>query len=145
MLVHRRVITRASPETAFTYLSDFSSTNEWDPGTVRTTRVQGDGGVGTVYENVSRFLGRKTELRYVVEEYQPNERIALRGENSTVVAHDSISILPVLDGVTQVDYRAEFSFKGLAAIVAPFLRPAFRKLGDEAEEGLRAALGRLPS
>lgn len=145
MLVHRAVTTPASPEAAFTYLSDFTSTNDWDPGTVHTTRVHGDGGVGTVYENVSRFLGRKTELRYVVEGYRPNERIALRGENSTVVAHDTISISPALDGGTQVDYRAEFSFKGLAAMAAPFLRPAFRKLGDEAEQGLRDALDRLPS
>ena len=37
----------------FAYLSDFTTTNEWDPGTVSTERVSGDGGVGTTYHNTS--------------------------------------------------------------------------------------------
>lgn len=143
MLIHRRVTTRAPLERVFTYLADFTSTNEWDPGTVTTTRVSGDGGLGTEYANVSRFLGRKTELRYVVEDYVPNFRVALRGENATVVAHDTISVSSGPEGGTQVDYRAHFSFKGLAAVAAPFLRPAFRRLGDEAAVGLDRALDRL--
>ena len=38
-------------------------------------------------------------------------------------------------------YRAEFELKGAARLVAPLLAPAFRRLGDEAEVGLREALG----
>jgi len=30
----------------FTYLSDFTTTTEWDPGTVRTVRTAGNGSVG---------------------------------------------------------------------------------------------------
>jgi hypothetical protein len=46
-------------------------------------------------------------------------------------------------GGTQVTYTAEFTFKGVWRLVAPLLRPAFRRLGDEAEAGMRAALGEL--
>lgn len=145
MLIHRRITTRAPLETVFEYLADFTSTTEWDPGTVTTTRVSGDGGLGTVYANVSRFLGRETQLRYVVEDYVPNSRISLRGENSTVVARDTISVVPETGGWTQVDYQADFSFKGLAKFAAPFLRPAFQRLGDEAAVGLHRALDRLPA
>ena len=145
MLIHRRVTTRAPVELVFQYLADFTSTNEWDPGTVTTTRVSGDGGLGTVYDNVSRFLGRETQLRYVVEDYVPNARIALRGENATVVAHDTISVLPEPGGWTQVDYRADFSLKGLARFAAFLLRPAFHRLGNEAAVGLNRALDRLPA
>jgi hypothetical protein len=42
-----------------------------------------------------------------------------------------------------VTYTADFAFKDLARLVAPLLAPAFKKLGDEAEQGLREALGRL--
>lgn len=145
MLIHRGVTTGAPVELVFQYLADFTSTTEWDPGTVTTTRVSGDGGLGTVYDNVSRFLGRETQLRYVVEEYVPNARIALRGENATVVAHDTISVMPGPGGSTQVDYRAEFSLKGPARFAAPFLWPAFHRLGDAAAAGLRRALDRLPA
>jgi uncharacterized protein YndB with AHSA1/START domain len=124
----------------FAYLSDFTNTEEWDPGTVRTTRVSGVGEVGTTYHNVSRFLGRPTELTYVVTDSKPPRLLRLRGQNKTVVAHDTMSLVETPTGGTELTYRAEFEFKGLARVLAPLAAPAFRRLGDEAERGLRAAL-----
>lgn len=144
MLIHRSVTTHASPRTVFEYLADFTTTNKWDPGTVTTTRTRGDGGMGTEYHNVSRFLGRTTELTYTVEEYVPGVRITLRGENASVTAHDTITVTPQSLGA-RVDYRAEFSLKGLARFMGPLLAPAFHRLGNEAEVGLSKALNELPS
>ena len=90
----------------------------------------------------SKFLGRQTELEYVVNEFTPNEKLALRGENSTVVAHDTMTFTGSAERTT-VTYRAAFEFKGIAKFVAPLLAPALRKLGDEAETGLREALTKL--
>ena len=47
------------------------------------------------------------------------------------------------DGGTEVTYTAEFTFKGLSRLLAPLLRPAFTRLGNDAEVGLRSALVRL--
>ena len=142
-----RSVTVARPvDRVFAYLGDFTTTTEWDPGTVRTERVSGDGGVGTRYRNTSSFMGRRTELEYVVVERVPDERLALRGENATVVAHDTMTFTPAPVGQgagTTVTYRADFEFKGIARFVAPLLAPALKKLGDEAERGLREALSRL--
>jgi uncharacterized protein YndB with AHSA1/START domain len=126
----------------FAYLSDFTTTNEWDPGTVKTVRTSGDGGVGTAYRNTSKFAGRETELTYVVERLVPLQELALRGENKTVVAHDTMTFRETPTG-TEVNYLAEFEFKGLAKYLAPLLAPAFKKLGDEAEVGMKRALERL--
>lgn len=141
MRILRTVTTRRSPDEVFAYLADFTRTEEWDAGTVRTTRVHGDGGVGTRYENVSRFLGRRTELTYVVEESDPPKRLRLRGENKTVVTHDTMTLRALPDGGTEITYRAEFAFQGIARLVSPLLSPAFKRLGDESEQGLRTALG----
>jgi uncharacterized protein YndB with AHSA1/START domain len=54
MRLQRSVTVDASPEKVFAYLSDFTTTEEWDPGTVRCVRTSGDGGVGTVYLNTSK-------------------------------------------------------------------------------------------
>ena len=89
MKLQRSVETTAAPAAVFAYLSDFTTTNEWDPGTVRTERVSGDGGVGTTYSNTSSFMGRETELTYEVVEHRPDSLFALRGENATVVANDT--------------------------------------------------------
>src|SRR5665647_717879 len=43
-------------------------------------------------------------------------------------------------GGTRVTYQAAFTFKGVWRFVAPLLAPAFRRLGDQAEAGLRTGL-----
>jgi carbon monoxide dehydrogenase subunit G len=142
MKLQRTVETKAAPAVVFAYLSDFTHTNEWDPGTVHTELTSGDGGVGTKYHNVSKFMGRETELTYEVVQHQPDYRFALRGENSSVIANDTMEISRSGAGST-VTYTADFEFKGIGKLVAPLLKPALKKLGDEAETGLRDALGKL--
>ena len=127
---------------AFAYLTDFTTTTEWDPGTVTTVRCDGDGGVGTTYLNTSKFLGRETSLTYVVEELVTDERIRLRGENETVISVDTMTFRRN-GSRTSVTYAAEFTFKGASRWLAPLLKPAFVRLGNQAESGLRSALARL--
>jgi uncharacterized protein YndB with AHSA1/START domain len=142
MKLTRTVVVDKPLAEVFAYLSDFTTTTEWDPGTVTTVLDRGDGGVGTTYLNTSAFLGRKTQLTYVVRELVPGERIRLQGENQTVIATDTMSFREVKTG-TEVTYAAEFTFKGPARFVAPLLRPALERLGNQAEAGLREALTRL--
>jgi carbon monoxide dehydrogenase subunit G len=126
----------------FDFMSDFTTTMEWDPGTVRTVRQSGDGGVGTTYLNTSKFAGRETELVYVVEDVTPQRRFALRGENKTLVAHDTMEFSGD-DERSTVTYTTDFALKGLIRFVAPLMAPLFTKLGNDAERGMREALSRL--
>jgi Polyketide cyclase / dehydrase and lipid transport len=58
-------------EDVFAYLSDFSTTREWDPGVVEAERVNGPAvGEGTEFRLVAEFLGRKNELTYRIVEYE---------------------------------------------------------------------------
>ena len=127
-------------EEVFAYLADFTTTTQWDPGTVRTTRESGDGSVGTRYRNVSKFMGRTVELTYVVVDHEPPGRIALRAENDTLIAHDTITVRPRGEGGAEITYRAVFTFKGAVRFVMPLASPAFRKLGDDASKGMLRAL-----
>ena len=134
-----RSVTVAKPiDQVFAYLSDFTTTTAWDPGTVKTVRISGDGGLGTKYANTSTFNGRETNLVYEVIDFISNERLQLRGANKTLTAIDTLTFAKV-EGGTSVTYDANFAFKGIAKLVAPFLAAAFKKLGDEAEVGLRQA------
>ena len=142
MKVQKTVVVDKPLDAVFGYLSDFTTTTEWDPGTVITVNHHGDGGIGTTYLNTSKFLGRETQLTYVVDELVDQQLIQLRGENKTVIAVDTLTFRPVASG-TEVTYAAEFTFKGLSRIAAPLLKPAFERLGNEAEAGMRKALNRL--
>lgn len=138
-----RTVTVSKPLSAvWAYLSDFTHTNDWDPGTVKTTLTSGDGGVGTVYANTSKFAGRETELEYTVIESIPEQKIQLRGVNKTVTATDTMTFTGD-ESQTTVTYHAHFDFNGVVALAAPLLALPFKKLGDEAEQGLKEFLGKL--
>ncbi len=139
----RKIVTVEKPiEAVFAYLSDFTTTTQWDPGTVLTVRSKGDGLIGTEYLNTSTFAGRQTQLKYVVQEFTVNQSIGLRGENKSVIAHDTMTFRQAGTG-TEVTYTAELTFKGLARLIAVFLKPAFARLGNEAEVGMAEALRQL--
>jgi Polyketide cyclase / dehydrase and lipid transport len=89
---------RASPhiqqprEDVFGYLSDFSTTREWDPGVVEAERVNGQAvGEGTEFRLVAEFLGRKNELTYRIVEYDPPHAVTFLGENAAVISRDRIT------------------------------------------------------
>lgn len=141
MIRIQRVVTVERPvDAVFAYLADFENTNEWDPGTVRTTRIAGDRGAGSMYRNVSKFAGRETALVYTAVELRAPGLLRFRGENKTVTAHDTIRLAPIASGGTELTYRAEFVFKGVARWLAPLLRRQFGKLGDDAARQLQAVL-----
>ena len=136
-----RTLTVARPvESVFDYLSDFTHTNEWDPGTVETTRVSGDGGVGTTYANTSEFLGRRTSLEYETVTYERPTLLRFRGHNKTATATDMLTFTSVGAG-TRIHYRADFDFGRLVNLVAPlFLKGKLDKVADETMEQLEKAL-----
>jgi hypothetical protein len=140
--VQRTIVVDKPIDMVFGYLSDFTTTTEWDPGTVSTAQQSGNGGVGTAYRNTSRFLGRTVELTYVVEEFVDEQRVRLRAIRNTVTAVDTMTFRAAAGG-TEVRYTADFSFSGPIRLLMPMLKPAFERLAARAESGMRDALNRL--
>jgi len=127
-------------EDVFAYLSDFSTTQEWDPGVVEAERLNdGAVGEGTEFRLVAEFLGRKTALTYRIVEYDPPRAVTFRGENATVISDDRITFEAVDEG-TRITYDADLALKGPLRIADPLLRLAFNRVGDRALAGLRNKL-----
>lgn len=145
MKITRTITAEQTPPSAvYAYLKDFTSSEDWDPGTVETTLVEGDGGVGSRYHNRSVFRGRETELTYVTVDLLEDRLVVMRGENQTVIAQDTMSISPGPGGTgTVLVYEADFTFKGFARLATPFLRGPLTKLGDDAEAALDRELPQL--
>ena len=80
------------PDEMFAYLSDFSSTQEWDPGVIEAERL-GDAPVrkGTEFRLLASFLGRQIPLTYRIVEYDPPNAVTFRSESSTVISLDRIT------------------------------------------------------
>lgn len=139
----RTVHTTTSPQAAYALLSDFSTAVRWDSGTVSCTLTSGDGGVGSVWHNVSEFAGRTIDLDYTKLADDGSSVLVYEGANDTTTSHDTITITPEDQGCS-VEYHAEFSFRGAAKLMQPVLTPLLDKLGDATAETLQQALDALP-
>lgn len=125
----------------FAYLSDFSTTQEWDPGVVEAERLNNQPvQAGTEFRLVAEFLGRKNELTYRIVEYEPPHAVTFLGENASVVSRDRITFEPSADGGTHVTYDAKLDLKGVLKIADPLLGLAFNRVGDRALAGLTQKL-----
>ena len=142
--VERTLTTTTDIHSVWDYLTDFRTSEEWDPPTVSTERTSGDGGVGTTYHNVSSFLGSQSEVDYVVSAIEPLERFELRGDaGKSLDLHDTITFERLPDGGTQVTYRAEFHTHGAAKLAEPLLPPGLKILGDKVAASLQEHLDAL--
>ena len=134
--------TQLPGEEVFVYLSDFSNTEEWDPGTVQAERVgESPVGVGSEFRLVAAFLGRRSTIGYRVIEYDPPRTVSLRGENSTVIALDRVTVAPT-GTRTRITYDARLTLKGPLKLADPLLALAFKRVGDHALAGMRDTLAR---
>lgn len=124
------------PETVFSRLSDFSTTEQWDPGVVEAQRIT-DGPVelGARFRVVAAFMGSRSELVYEITEFDPGRRVVLRGENNRVVSVDVITVEAEGEG-SIVTYDADLTLKGPMKLADPLLGLAFGRIADKALDGL---------
>jgi carbon monoxide dehydrogenase subunit G len=128
------------PAEVFDYVADLSTNAEWDPGTISAERISEQPvGLGAEFRLVVSFMGRKSPITYRIVEYDRPRTVTFRGENAAVVAVDRITVEPWAQG-TRLTYTATLTPKGLAKLAAPLVAWSFRRLGDNALAGLRAAL-----
>lgn len=141
--VNRIVRTAAAPpDRVLAYMLAFENAVDWDAGTVSSTRIAGNGGVGSQYRNVSEFNGRQMELVYTVESVAP-DRFVIVGRTRGVESYDTVTVRPWGEGGTELEYDAVFTFGGALKLAAPFLRGTFAKLGDATAADIQTALDRL--
>jgi uncharacterized protein YndB with AHSA1/START domain len=138
-----RTVTVSTPvEKVWAYLSDFTTTEDWDPPTVRTVRTSGNGDVGTTYQNYSKVLGKEREVSYVVTEFEVERRFQLAGKASGLELLDTITFEPS-GGGTSVTYHSEFTPLGAARLVTPLLPAGLKVLADRVEASLQEKLSAL--
>ncbi len=129
-----------SQEEAFAFVADFTNVAEWDPGITEASQVGNEPvGVGTEFAVMSNFAGRSLPLTYVVEEWDAPHRAVLAVSTARFDGRDTITFRAV-DGGTEIDYVAEFTFRGVMRLAEPFLKGTFDRIGQKAMDGVVAAV-----
>jgi carbon monoxide dehydrogenase subunit G len=135
------IVVRRPIEEAFDYVADFTTTAEWDPGIDAAKRVNGGPiGVGSRFEVVSNFNGRKLPLVYTMTAYERPRRVVLLGDGKQFRGEDTITFEALGEGQTRITYVAEIRLKGVLRLVQPFLGGKFDAMGKAAVAGLQARL-----
>ena len=140
--VERVIQTHTELPKVWQFLADFTTTELWDPPTVSTRRTSGDGDVGTTYHNVSKFLGKETDVEYVVTTRVEHERLQLAGRSTGMELLDTITFEEQETG-TSVTYRSEFMPQGAAKLASPLLAVGLQKLADDAARSIKQQLDAL--
>jgi hypothetical protein len=83
-------------------------------------------------------------LRYETVEYDRPNTIRAVAESNLLVSDDRITVAAHGDSCT-VTYDAELRLKGALRFADPFLKLAFKRIGDRAAEGLRHAVDGRPA
>ena len=129
-----------SLDEVFAFVGDFANTKEWDPGVADARMVtEGPIGIGTRYAVDVVFDGRTLPMTYEVTEWDPPNRVVLKGEGSTVTAVDDIRFEATPTG-TRISYSADLRLKGLLRFAEPLLKGRFDETGRRAMAGMRRAL-----
>lgn len=137
--VERTITVERPVQAVWAYLTDFTTTEQWDPPTVSTERTSGDGGVGTTYHNVSRMLGREVEVDYEVVRYEPYAVFELTGAANGMSLRDTITFESG-EETTTVTYRSEFSPHGVAKLASPLIAGGIEVLGSKVADSLEKHL-----
>ena len=143
LLRARRTLTTSTPpDRVFAFLADFRNAEQWDPGTVSCELVEGDTGVGSVYRNVSKFLGRTSEVSYTTVEREEGRRLHFRGTNEMFTGNDRIGVRANGAG-SEVSYDADFSFHGAAQVAIPLVAAYLPLLASKTMKQLGSTLDAL--
>lgn len=129
-----------TPQEVFDYMSDFSTSAEWDPGVLEAERLEhGEIGLGSEFRIIAEFLGRSNTLIYRIVELDAPRTVTFRGESATVVSLDRLTCED-FGGGTRLTYDAELTLRGPLRVADPLLALAFNRVGDRAVASLREVL-----
>lgn len=142
-VLRERIETPLGIDEAFAFVADFVNSERWDPGVASSVRLDGGPlGVGARYRLGIRMAGRVTPMEYEITVFEAPRRVVLEGRGSGVRAVDDIAFTDTPSG-TRIDYVADIRLQGLLGLLAPFAGGAFRRIGENARNGMQRTLDDL--
>ena len=128
---------------AFAFVADFANSERWDPGVASSVRLDdGPVRVGARYRLGVRMGSRVATMEYEITRLEAPHRVVLEGRGSGVSATDDITFTATPAG-TRIDYVADIRLQGLLRLFSPFAGGAFRRIGENARNGMQRTLDAL--
>jgi carbon monoxide dehydrogenase subunit G len=140
--VHAEVTIDQPIEQVFSYISDPRNESHWMPGATGISNVSdGPTHVGTTYDSMVHFLGRRMDFAVEVTELNEPREYGYRSKHGALEAQRQFSLEPVEGGSTQIrmDLRAH-SHHSVLRFAEDVLLRAGRRHEQHSLENLRDIL-----
>jgi carbon monoxide dehydrogenase subunit G len=142
-VLREQIESRLGIDEAFAFVADFANAERWDPGVAESVRLDdGPVRVGARYRLGVRMGGRVAPMEYEITRLDAAHRVVLAGHGSGVRAIDDITFTAV-DGGTRIDYVADIRLQGVMRLLAPLVGGTFRRIAENARNGMQRALDDL--
>jgi hypothetical protein len=142
-VLRERIESRLGIDEAFAFVADFANAERWDPGVAESVRLDdGPPRVGARYRLGVRMGGRVAPMEYEITRYEAPNRVVHEGRGSGVRAVDDIRFIQTTTG-TRIEYVADIRLQGLLRLLAPLAGGAFRRIADNARNGMQRTLDDL--
>lgn len=139
-LTVRRPITEV-----YQYMSDFSTTEQWDPNVLRANKITlGLVKEGTVFKLLVKSKPRHLDMTYRVHRLKPDAKIELHGEAPNFTVIDTIHLATVGSHHTEIQYRVQLAMPGLSGKLLDTFPALLNPMIDKAVGGLARALNNEP-
>lgn len=142
-VLREQIETRLGIDEAFDFVADFANAARWDPGVASSDRIDdGPARLGARYRLGIRMGGRIAPMEYEITRLDVPRRVVLHGTGSGVDAVDDIRFEATPDG-TRIEYVADIRLQGALRLLAPFAGGAFRRIAENARDGMQRTLDEL--
>lgn len=141
-----RSLTVETPlELVAAYLSDLTTTLEWDPHTVGCRRLDGDGPVtvGAQYEHTRDFNGYRATVPTQVVEFNPGSRVVWEGGSTLARGREEFLFSRAADGGTTLTHTVEVTLLGVARFGNAMLPMVMKRIADDGTDQLVERLRQL--
>jgi uncharacterized protein YndB with AHSA1/START domain len=102
----------------FAYVTDGEKCTEWRSGVMDIRRTNGDGSVGTTYEQgVKGPMGRRIAADYMVTAYEPNRRYEFQTITGPARPHGRYDFEATDDGGTRLTFALDAELGGLRGLL----------------------------
>jgi len=128
MVTNEKIITINRPVAeVFAYVSDLASGPEWQPGLVEVRRItEGPKGVGTQYNGVRKFMGRRMESVIEFTTYEPDKKLVFKSISGNSPLVQSFIFEPTVEG-TRLTARLEVQTSGLMGLAEPLIASSLKR------------------
>jgi carbon monoxide dehydrogenase subunit G len=125
------------------YLSDLTTSVDWDPHTQSCTRLDdGPLGLGARYEHTRAYGPYRATVTFEVVEYEPGAHIVWRGDTELAEGREEFEFAAGDDG-TVVTHAVEVRLRGVARFGQRLVPAVMARIADDGTQRLRESLERL--